>query len=104
VLSCQVIHPPPPPPIFGGDSVFEVFQVSPPHPFYENIIKMHKDMQLWRNNNESIKSKYSDKPCPRATLSSTNLTWNGPGRNPGPRDVQLAITSLILNYIYIYIK
>ena len=58
-------------------------------------------IQLWWNDNESIKSKYSEKPCPRATLSTTNLTWTGRGRNSGPRDLQLAITSLILIYIYI---
>ena len=64
---------------------------------------MHLSVQLWWNDNESIKTKYSDKPCPRATLSTTNLTWTDPGRYPGPRDVQLAITGLILKYVCVYI-
>jgi len=82
------------PPISGEDSVFEVSQVSPDYPFYENIIKMHMCVQLWWNGNEK-KSKYSEKPCPRTTLSTINLTWTGPGRHPRPHEVQMAIAILI---------
>jgi hypothetical protein len=28
---------------------------------------------------------YSEKTCPRATLSTTNPTWPDPGSNPGRR-------------------
>jgi hypothetical protein len=43
------------------------------------------------------------KTCPRATLSTTNVTCIGLGSNPGLHDVKPAIISLKYIYIYIYI-
>jgi hypothetical protein len=37
------------------------------------------------NENWQGKSKYSEKTCPSATLSTTNPTWLDPGLNPGRR-------------------
>jgi hypothetical protein len=43
---------------------------------------------LWSNrwnDNWQGKSKYSEKTCPSATLSTTNPTWPDPGSTPGRR-------------------
>jgi hypothetical protein len=37
----------------------------------------------WWNEHWQGKSKYSEKTCPSATLSTTDLTWLDPGLNPG---------------------
>jgi hypothetical protein len=39
----------------------------------------------WWNEKRQGKPKYSEKTCPKATLSTTNHTWPDPGSNPGPR-------------------
>jgi hypothetical protein len=39
----------------------------------------------WWNEDWKGKPKYSEKPCPSATLSTTNPTWQDPGSNPGRR-------------------
>jgi hypothetical protein len=39
----------------------------------------------WWNEDWQGKPKYSEKPCPSATLSTTNPTWPEPGSNPGRR-------------------
>jgi hypothetical protein len=39
---------------------------------------------LWNDDWQGI-AKYSEKTCPSATLSTTNLTWLDPGLNPGRR-------------------
>jgi hypothetical protein len=39
----------------------------------------------WWNENLQGKSKYSEKTCSSATLSTTNPTWIYPGLNPGRR-------------------
>jgi hypothetical protein len=37
----------------------------------------------WWNEDWQVKPKYSEKTCPRATLSTTNPTCPDPGSNPG---------------------
>jgi hypothetical protein len=39
----------------------------------------------WWNEDWQGKPKYSEKTCPRATLSTTNPTWPDPSSNPGRR-------------------
>jgi hypothetical protein len=39
----------------------------------------------WWNEDWQGKPKYSEKTCPSATLSTTNLTWPDLGSNPGRR-------------------
>jgi hypothetical protein len=39
----------------------------------------------WWNEDWKGKSKYSEKTCPSATLSTTNPTWPDPESNPGHR-------------------
>jgi hypothetical protein len=41
--------------------------------------------RIWWNEDWQGKSKYLEKTCPCATLSTTNLTWPDPGLNPGCR-------------------
>jgi hypothetical protein len=41
--------------------------------------------RIWWNEDWRGKSKYSEKTCPSATLSTTNPTWPDPGSNPGRR-------------------
>jgi hypothetical protein len=41
--------------------------------------------RIWWNEGWQEKPKYSEKPCPSATLSTTNPTWPDPGSNPGRR-------------------
>jgi hypothetical protein len=41
--------------------------------------------RIWWNEDWQGKSKYSEKTCPSATLSTTNPTWPYPGSNPGRR-------------------
>jgi hypothetical protein len=40
---------------------------------------------IWWNEDFQGKPKYSEKTCPSATLSTTNLTWPDQGSNPGDR-------------------
>ena len=49
------------------------------------MMMMMMSMDHWRNGTDRGKPKYSDKTCARATLSTTNLTWNGLGMNPDIR-------------------
>jgi hypothetical protein len=46
-------------------------------------------MKIWQG-----KSKYSEKTCPSATLSTTKPTWPDPGSNPGRRGEKLATNRL----------
>jgi hypothetical protein len=51
----------------------------------------------WRirwNEDWQEKPKYSEKTCPRYTLSATNPTWPDPGSNPGRRGGKSATNSL----------
>jgi hypothetical protein len=41
------------------------------------------DGRIWWNEDWQGKPKYSEKPCPSTTLSTTNRTWPEPGSNPG---------------------
>jgi hypothetical protein len=41
--------------------------------------------RIWWNEDWRGKPKYSEKTCPSATLSTTNLTWPDLGSNPGLR-------------------
>jgi hypothetical protein len=41
--------------------------------------------RIWWNEDWQGKPKYSEKTCPSATLSTTNLTWPDPDLNPGRR-------------------
>jgi hypothetical protein len=43
------------------------------------------------------KPSYSDRTCPSATLSTTNLTWSALGCNPGRRGGKLATNRLWLS-------
>jgi hypothetical protein len=49
----------------------------------------------WWNGNWQGKPKYSEKTCPRATLSATNPTRLDPGLNPGRRDGKPSTNLLI---------
>jgi hypothetical protein len=40
---------------------------------------------IWWNDDWQGKPKYSEKTCPSATLSTTNLTWPDPGSSPARR-------------------
>ena len=44
-----------------------------------------KDMERWWNGTDGGKSKYLDRSCPSAFLSTTNLTLPVPGPIPGLR-------------------
>jgi hypothetical protein len=41
-------------------------------------------MEHWWSDNDRRKPKDSAKPCPSATLSTTNITWTSLGSNPDP--------------------
>jgi hypothetical protein len=52
------------------------------------IVPAPDDRWVWNilwNGNWQGKSKYSEKTCPSATLSTTNPTWPDLGLNPGRR-------------------
>jgi hypothetical protein len=65
---------------------------------------------LWSsqwNKNWQGKSKYSEKTCPSATLSTTNPTWTELGSNPGrrngnPVDNRLSYSTTLLS-LFIYL-
>jgi hypothetical protein len=48
----------------------------------------------WRNEDWQGKPKYSEKPCPSATMSTTNPTWLDPGLNLGRRRGKAATNRL----------
>jgi hypothetical protein len=50
--------------------------------------------QSWWNGTDREKPKTSEKACPSASLSTTNLTWTDPGVKPGLRGDRLATNRL----------
>jgi hypothetical protein len=54
----------------------------------------------WWNENWQVRPKYSEKTCPSATLSTTNLTWPDPGSNPGRRGGKPATNRLSYSAAY----
>jgi hypothetical protein len=55
----------------------------------------------WWNENWQGKTKYSEKTCPNATLSTTNPTFLDLGSNPGLRGGKPATNSLSYDTAYI---
>jgi hypothetical protein len=78
------------------------FRASPVCPSGKGNMYMKTSTQHWWNDTDGGKPMYSEKTCPTATLSTTNVTWTNLKSNLGLRG-EKSVTNPLQNKSALYI-